>query len=148
MKIRRLGYTFALLLLCYDSIATLVASAFYDEFEELNPLYNFLGDLNPLYLYLVLASVMVIVLTSFLIALSWTDRPEVSRRGFVILCDFCAVYLLMVGVLAIPHHTLVLSGSSGIISSTKTLHSLRVASVILAGIIVVILDRRRFVERE
>ncbi|RZN37870.1 MAG: hypothetical protein EFT35_05525 [Methanophagales archaeon ANME-1-THS] len=145
MKIRKLGYTLALILLSSDSISSIMASAFYDEFAELNPLYKFLGDLNPLYLYLVVGLVMVIVLISFLTALSWTDRSDVARRGVVILSDFCAVYLLTVGLLTIPHNTLVLIGSPGIIVSTKMLQRLKAASVILAGIIVVILDRRRLV---
>jgi hypothetical protein len=144
MKIRKVAYTLAIILLCYDSISTIMASAFYDEFAELNPLYNFLGDRNPQYLYLVVALVLVIVILSFLTALSWTDRPELSRRGFVILGDFFAVYLLAIGLLAIPHNTLVLIGSPGIILSTNMLQRLRAASVVIAGIIVVILDRRRF----
>ena len=144
MKIRKAAYTLAIILLSYDSISTIVASAFYDEFAELNPLYNLLEEQNPQYLYIMVASVIVFVIISFLTALSWIDRPELSRRGFVILGDFFAVYLIILGLLAIPHTTLVLLGSRGIIVSTEMLHSVRAASVIIAVIVVLILDRKRF----
>jgi len=144
MKIRKWAYTLALILLTYDSISTIIASAFHEEFTDLNPLYDFLGKQNPHYLLMVVALVMVIVIISFLTALSCTDRPELSRRGFVILGDFFAVYLLIIGLIALPHNTMVLIGSPGIVVSTEMLHSLRAASVVIAGIIVVILDRKRF----
>ena len=143
MNIRKFAYPLAILVLCYDSISTLIASVRYGQFADLNPLYNFLGQKNPMYVYIVMALVLVILIPAFLTALSSIESPKLSRIGLVILCDFLAVYLLIIGSIAIPHNTMILFGSHGIVLSSEMLHILKLTSASIAGGIVVRVDWNR-----
>lgn len=144
MKIRKSAYALAIVMLSYDSISTLIASALHSGFADLNPLYNLLGQMNPYYVCILMAVEIVAFIIAFLTALSSVERPDpgLSRIGLIILCDFFAVYLLIIGSIAVPHNTMVLFGSHGIVSSQETLHSLKLASVLIAGLVVVIADWR------
>ena len=47
---------------------------------------------------------------------------RISERILVLCCDFFAVYLLIFESVAIPHNTLVLFGSYGIVLSSKIVY--------------------------
>ncbi len=147
MKMRKIAYSLAVVILSYDSISTMIASVLYGGFTELNPLYDFLGQKNPIYVCIVMAMVIVILIIAFRTALSGIESPELSRKGLVILCDFFALYLLIIGSIAIPNNTMVLFGSQGIILSSKMLHIQKVASALITGIIVVIVDWKLLLEK-
>ena len=144
MKIRKGAYALAIVFLSYDSISTLIASALYGWFTDLNPLYKLLGQMNPDYVCILMVVVLVALTSAFLTALSAVERSDhrLSRRGLVILCDFFAVYLLIIGLISIPHNTMVLIGAQGIVSSPERLHSLKVAAVVIAGLVVLMADWR------
>ncbi len=141
MNVRKIAYSLAIVTLCYDSISTLIASELFGRFADLNPLYNFLWQKNPNYVCILMAVVIVILILAFRTARSCIKSPKLSRKSLVILCDFFAVYLLIIGSIAIPHNTLVLLGSQeGIVLSSKMLHILKVASVVITGIIVIVIN--------
>lgn len=144
---RGYAYSLAVVILSYDSISTMIASVLYGGFTDLNPLYNFLGQKNPNYVCIVMAMVIVILIIAFRTALSCIESPELSRKGLVIFCDFFTVYLLIIGSIAIPHNTMVLFGSQGIVLSSKMLHIQKVASALITGIIVVIADWKLLLEK-
>ena len=54
----------------------------------------------------------------FWVALS-IEGERISERLLVLCCDFWAVYLLIFESVAIPHNTMVLFGSYGIVLSSK-----------------------------
>ena len=140
MNIRKFAYLLAVVILSYDSVSTMMASMLYGGLADLNPLYNFLWHKNPNYVCIVMAIVIVILVIAFLTALSCIESQKLSKKGLVILCDFFAVYLLNIGLIAVLHNTLVLFGLPGIVLTSKMLHSLKVASTLIAGVTVVIVD--------
>jgi len=60
-----------------------------------------------------------------------------------LLCDFFAVYLLIFESIAVPHDTMVLFGSYGIVLSSKIFIIQEIASAFIAGAIVVVVDGKR-----
>ena len=125
----------------------MIASVLYGRFADLNPLYNFLGQKNPTYVCILMVIVIVILILAFRTALSCIESPKLSRKSLVILCDFFAVYLLIIGSIAIPPNTMVLFGSQGIVLSSKTLHIMKVALALITGIIVIVVDWRSLFRR-
>lgn len=146
MKIRKFVYLLAVVMLGYDSISTLIAYAVYGAFSDLNPLYNFLVQKNPAYVCIMMTFVIVILIFSFLTALSCigSQSQKVSSKGLVILCDFFASYLLLIGSIAVPHNTMVLFGSYGMVLTSEMLRNLKVASALIAGVVVIIVDWNTF----
>jgi len=142
MNTRKIAYSIAIVMLCYDSISTMIASVLYGRFADLNPLYNLLGQKSPDYVCILMVIVIVILILAFRTALSGIESPELSRKSLVIVCDFFAVYLLIIGSIAIPHNTMVLFGSPGIVLSSKMLQVLKVASAVITGIIVIVVNWR------
>ena len=60
---------------------------------------------------------------SFLVALSCIEGKRLSEGLFILCCDFFAVYhLLIFEAIAVPHNTLVLFGSYGIVLSKFIMH--------------------------
>jgi len=143
MKIRKFAYALAIVMLCYDSISTLIASLLYGRFADLNPLYGFLGQKSPDYVCIIMAIIIAILILAFLTALSCIESQKLSRKGLVILCDFFATYLIFISAIAILHNTMILFGAQGLVSSQKLLHNLKVASTLIAGVIVVVVDWKR-----
>jgi len=148
MNIRKIAYSLAITMLCYDSISTLIASVLYGGFADLNPLYNLLGQKSPNYVCILMAIVIVILILAFRTALSCIESPKLSRKSLVIFCDFFAVYLLIIGSIAIPHNTMVLFDSQGIVLTLKMLQVLKVASVLITGIIVIVVNWRSLFSRQ
>ncbi|MGB2726950.1 MAG: hypothetical protein WBD09_00535 [Halobacteriota archaeon] len=142
MNTRKIAYALAIVMLCYDSISTLIASVLYGGFADLNPLYNLLGQKSPNYVCILMVIVIVILILAFRTALSGIESPKLSRKSLVIVCDFFVVYLIIIGSIAIPHNTMVLFGSPGIVLSPKLLHVLKVASAVITGIIVIVVNWR------
>ena len=54
----------------------------------------------------------------------------------ITLCDFAAVYLLIFESVAIPHNTMVLFGSYGIVPSSEMFIIPEIASALIAGVVV------------
>ncbi|MCD6513307.1 MAG: hypothetical protein J7L07_00110, partial [Candidatus Odinarchaeota archaeon] len=66
---------------------------------------------------------------------------------FILCCDFFAVYLLIFEAIAVPHNTLVLFGSYGIVLSSEMFLVQEIASALIAGVIVVVVDWKRLMRR-
>ena len=81
---------------------------------------------------------------SFLVALSCIEGKRLSEGLFILCCDFFAVYhLLIFEAIAVPHNTLVLFGSYGIVLSSEMFLIQEIASALIAGVIVVVVDWKR-----
>ena len=83
-----------------------------------------------------------------LIIIFWTalisvEGERISERLLVICCDFFAVYFLIFESIAVPHNTMVLFGSYRIVLSSKVFIVQEIVSALIAGIIVLIVDKRK-----
>ena len=130
-------------MLSYDALSTMIASKLYGRFADLSPLYNFLGQNNPAYFCILMAIVITGLISVFWVALLSIEGERISERILVICCDFLAVYLLIFESIAIPHNTMVLFGSYGIVSSSKMFIIQEIASALIAGVVVVVVDWKR-----
>ena len=140
MNLRKLAYSLAIIMVSYDVLSTMIASKLYGRFADLNPLYNFLGQSNPTYFCILLVILIAGVIFVFWVALSSIEGKRLSERILVISCDFFAVYWLIFESVAIPHNTMVLFGSYGIVPSSEMFIIQEIASALIAGVIVVIVD--------
>jgi len=147
MNIRKLAYSLAIVMLSYDVLSTLIASKLYGRFADLSPIHNFLGQKSPTYFCILIAIVIAILIFSFLVALSCIEGKRLSDGLFILCCDFFAVYLLIFEAIAVPHNTLVLFGSYGIVLSSEMFLIQEIASALIAGVIVVIVDWKRLLGR-
>ena len=147
MNIRKLAYSLAIVMLSYDVLSTLIASKLYGRFADLSPIHNFLGQKSPTYFCILIAIVIAILIFSFLVALSCIEGKRLSDGLFILCCDFFAVYLLIFEAIAVPHNTLVLFGSYGIVLSSEMFLIQEIASALIAGVIVVIMDWKRLLGR-
>ena len=146
MNIRKFVYSLAIVMLSYDVLSTLIASKLYGRFADLSPIYNFLGQKSPTYFCILIAIVIASLIFSFLVVLSCIESKSLSDGLFILCCDFFAVYLLIFEAIAVPHNTLVLFGSYGIVLSSEMFLIQEIASVLIAGVIVVIVDWKRLSE--
>ena len=140
MNIRKLAYILAVILVSYDVLSTFIAAKLYGRFADLSPVYNILGQKNPAHLGIEMAIVIALLIISFLTALLYVNNTELSVRILITLCDFFAVYLLIFEAIAVPHNTMVLFGSYGIVLSSKMFIMQEIASASIAGVIVVVVD--------
>ena len=141
MNIRKLAYSLAIIMLSYGVLSTLIASKLYGRFADLSPIHNFLGQKSPTYFCILIAIVIASLIFSFLVALSCIEGKRLSEGLFILCCDFFAVYhLLIFEAIAVPHNTLVLFGSYGIVLSSEMFLIQELASALIAGVIVVIVD--------
>ena len=147
MDIRKLAYALAIVMVSYDVLSTLIASKLYGQFADLSPLYNFLGQNNPTYFCILMVIVIALLIISFLTALLYVKNQELSVRILILCCDFWAVYLLIFEAVAIPHNTMVLFGSYGIVPSSEMFIIQEIVSASIAGVIVVIADWKRLLRR-
>nr|QNO55063.1 hypothetical protein FPOEFMDM_00048 [Methanosarcinales archaeon ANME-1 ERB7]QNO55134.1 hypothetical protein MNNOGLJF_00048 [Methanosarcinales archaeon ANME-1 ERB7] len=76
----------------------------------------------------------------FWVALLSTGGERLSERILVLCCDFFAMYLLIFESVAIPHNTMVLFGSYGIVLSSKMFIIQEIVSALIAGVVVVTVD--------
>jgi len=127
-------------MLSYDVLSTLIASKLYGRFADLSPIHNFLGQKSPTYFCILIAIAIASLIFSFLVALSCIEGKRLSDRLLILCCDFLAVYLLIFEAIAVPHNTLVLFGSYGIVLSSEMFLIQEIASALIAGVIVVIVD--------
>ena len=140
MNIRKFVYSLAIVMLSYDVLSTLIASKLYGRFADLSPIHNFLGQKSPTCFCILIAIVIASLIFSFLVALSCIEGKRLSDRLFILCCDFFAVYLLIFEAIAVPHNTLVLFGSYGIVLSSEMFLIQEIASALIAGVIVVVVD--------
>ena len=140
MNIRKFAYALAVVMLSYDVLSTLIASKLYGRFAELSPLYNFLYQGNPVYIPITIVILISGLIFIFWVALLYVNNTELSVRILITLCDFAAVYLLIFESVAVPHNTMVLFGSYGIVPSSKIFIIQEIASALIAGVIVVVVD--------
>ena len=143
MNTRKLAYSLAVIMLSYDVLSTLIVSKRCGWFAELSPLYNFLYQGNPVYIPITIVILISGLVFIFWVALLYVNNTELSVRILITLCDFAAVYLLIFEAIAVPHNTMVLFGSYGIILSSKMFIIQEIASALIAGVIVVMVDWRR-----
>ena len=140
MNIRKLAYSLAIVMLSYDVLLTLIVSKRYGWFAELSPLYNFLYQGNPVYIPITIVILISGLVFIFWVALLYVNNTELSVRILITLCDFAAVYLLIFEAIAVPHNTMVLFGSYGIVRSSEMFIIQEIASTLIAGVIVVVVD--------
>lgn len=103
----------------YDVLSTFLAAKLYGRFADLSQVYNFLWDWNPLYVPIRLVIAIACLIFIFWVALSCIGDERISERILVICSDFFAVYFLIFESVAIPHNTMVLFGSYGIVLSSE-----------------------------
>ena len=147
MNIRKLAYSLAVVMLSYDVLSTLIASKLYGRFADLSPLYNFLYQGNPVYIPITIVILISGLIFIFWVALLYVNNTELSVRILILLCDFAAVYLLIFESVAVPHNTMVLFGSYGIVPSSKMFIIQEIASALIAGVVVVVVDWKRLLRR-
>ena len=143
MNIRKLAYSLAVVMLSYDVLSTMIASKLYGRFADLSSVNNFLGQKSPTYFCILMAIVIAGLIFSFLVALSGIESKKLSEGLFIIGCDFFAVALLIFESIAIPHNTMVLFGSYGIVPSSEMYIIQETASALIAGVIVAVVDWKR-----
>ena len=143
MNIRKLAYILAVVMLSYDVLSTFIAAKLYGRFADLSPLYNFLWDWNPAYVPIRLVIAIACLIIIFWTALISVEGKRISERILVICSDFFAVYFLIFESVAIPHNTMVLFGSYGIVPSSEMFIIQEIASALIAGVIVVVVDWKR-----
>ena len=83
-----------------------------------------------------------------LIIIFWTalisvEGERISERLLVICSDFFAVYFLIFESVAIPHNTMVLFGSYGIVLSSEMFLMQEIVSALIAGVVVVVVDWKK-----
>ncbi len=140
MDIRKFAYSLAVVMVSYDVLSTLIASKLYGRFADLNPLYNFLGQSNPTYFCILMVIAIVCWIIIFWTALISAEGKRISERLLVICSDFFAVAFLIFEAIAVPHNTMVLFGSYGIVQSSEMFIIQEIVSALIAGVIVVIAD--------
>jgi hypothetical protein len=116
MNLRKLAYSLAVIVVSYDVLSTFIAAKLYGRFADLSLLYNFLYQGNPVYIPITI---------------------------LITLCDFAAVYLLIFESIAVPHNTMVLFGSYGIVLSSEMFIIQEIVSALIAGVIVGMVDWKR-----
>jgi len=127
-------------MLSYDVLSTMIVSKRYGWFAELSPLYNFLYQGNPVYIPITIVILISGLIFIFWVALLSTGGERLSERILVLCCDFFAMYLLIFESVAIPHNTMVLFGSYGIVLSSKMFIIQEIVSALIAGVVVVTVD--------
>ena len=147
MNIRRLAYSLAVVMVSYDVLSTLIVSKRYGWFAELSPLYNFLYQGNPVYIPITIVILISGLIFIFWVALLYVNNTELSVRILITLCDFAAVYLLIFEAIAVPHNTMVLFGSYGVVLSLEMYFIQVIASALIAGVIVFVVDWKRLLRR-
>ena len=147
MNLRKLAYSLAVIMVSYDVLSTFIAAKLYGRFADLSPLYNFLWDWNPLYVPIRLVIAIACLIIIFWTALISVEGERISERILVICCDFFAVYFLIFESIAVPHNTLVLFGSYGIVLSSKMFIIQEIVSALIAGVIVFVADWKRLLRR-
>ena len=118
----------------------MIVSKRYGWFAELSPLYNFLYQGNPVYIPITIVILISGLIFIFWVALLSTGGERLSERILVLCCDFFAMYLLIFESVAIPHNTMVLFGSYGIVLSSKMFIIQEIVSALIAGVVVVTVD--------
>ena len=148
MNIRKLAYSLAVIMVSYDVLSTFLAAKLYGRFADLSPLYNYLWEWNPAYVPIRLVIAIGCLIIIFWTALISIEGERISERLLVICCDFFAVYFLIFESVAIPHNTMVLFGSYGIVLSSEMFIIQEIASALIAGVIVVVVDWKRLSGRQ
>jgi len=143
MSIRKLAYTLAVIMVSYDVLSTFLAARIYGRFADLSPLYNFLWEWNPLYVPIRLVIAIACLIIIFWTALISVEGERISERLLVICSDFFAVAFLIFESVAIPHNTMVLFGSYGIVPSSEMFVIQEIVSALIAGVVVVVVDWKR-----
>ena len=143
MNIRRLAYSLAVVMVSYDVLSTFIAAKLYGRFADLSPLYNFLGQNKPAYFCILMGIAIACLIIIFWTALISVEGERISERLLVICSDFFAVAFLIFEAIAVPHNTMVLFGSYGIVLSSKMFIVQEVASALIAVVVVVVVDWRR-----
>ena len=146
MNFRKLAYSLAIAMLSYDVLSTMKASKLYGRFGDLNSIANFLGQKNPVFVCVVMLILILGWIYFFSLTLSIKSKG-IGARIPITVCDFFAAYMIIFEVIAIPHNTLVLFGSYGIVPSSKMFLIQEIASALIAGVIVVIVDWKRLLGR-
>lgn len=140
MNLRKFAYSLVIVMLSYDVLSTMIVSKRYGWFAELSPLYNFLYQGNPVYIPITIVILISGLIFIFWVALLSTGGERLSERILVLCCDFFAMYLLIFESVAIPHNTMVLFGSYGIVLSSKMFIIQEIVSALIAGVVVVTVD--------
>ena len=130
-------------MLNYDVLSTMIASKLYGGFVDLSPLYNFLYQGNSVYIPITIAILISGLIFIFWVALLYVNNTELSVRILISLCDFAAVYLLIFESIAVPHNTMGLFGSYGIVPSSEMFIIQEIVSALIAGVIVGMVDWKR-----
>lgn len=147
MNIRKLAYSLAVIMLSYDVLSTLITSKLYGKFVDLSSIHTFLGQKNLAYFCILMVIVIAGLIFMCWVALSCIEGKRLSERILVLCCDFFAVYLLIFESVAIPHNTMVLFGSYGIVLSSEMFIIQEIVSALIAGVIVVVVDWKRLLGR-
>ena len=147
MNIRKLAYSLAVIMASYDVLSTFIAAKLYGRFADLSPLYNLLGQENPTYVGITMVIAIACLIIMFWTALISVEGKRISERILVICSDFFAVAFLIFESVAIPHNTMVLFGSYGVVPSSEMFIVQEIASALIAGIIVVIVDWKRISDK-
>ena len=148
MNIRKLAYILAVIMVSYDVLSTFIAAKLYGQFADLSPVYNLLGQENPTYVGITMAIAIAFLIIIFWTALISVEGERISERLLVICSDFFAVAFLIFEAIAVPHNTMVLLGSYGIVQSSEMFIIQEIASALIAGVIVVVVDWKRLLGRQ
>jgi len=131
----------------YDVLSTFLAARIYGRFADLSPLYNYLWEWNPAYVPIRLVIAIACLIIIFWTALISVEGERISERLLVICSDFFAVAFLIFESIAVPHNTMVLFGSYGIVLSSKMFLIQEIVSVLIAGVLVVIVDWEKLLRK-
>jgi hypothetical protein len=134
-------------MLSYDVLSTMIATKLYGRFADLSPVYNFIWQSNPLYVLVWLVFLIPSLIFAFWGVLTLIESERQLDRILVISFDFWAVYILIFELIAIPHNTLVLFGQWGIVLSSKMFLIQKIASALIAGVIVIVVDWKSVLRR-
>ncbi len=148
MNIRKLAYSLAVVMVSYDVLSTMAAAKMYGRFADLSPVYNFLWQSNPLYVLIWVAFIIPGLTFAFWKALPFVESEKLLDRIVVMSFDLLATYSIIFGSIAVPHNTLVLLGSYGIVQSSEMFVMQEIASALIAGVIVVVVDWKRLWRRQ
>ena len=140
MNIRKLAYALAVIMVSYDVLSTFIAAWIYGRFADLSPVYNYLWEWNPVYVPIRLVIAITCLIVIFWTALISVEGERISERLLVICSDFFAVAFLIFESVAIPHNTMVLFGSYGIVLSSEMYLMQEIVSALIAGVVVVVVD--------
>jgi len=133
-------------MLSYDMLSTMIFSKMHGGFEDLSPILSFIGQRNPIYACIIVAVIIAILVFLLRFSLSIVKEEERWERRFVVLCDFVAIQILVFEMLAVPHNTMLLLGLCGAVP-TGTYFIQEIASALIAGVIVVMVDWKRLLRR-